>query len=193
MTTRSLAPLVPLVLSATLASSALAQGEYIGPGSTAPGDIARGMGFLLRGAGEYNLYTAMAGSINTDSWIRLNEYIYQSIQHENAERARRNGLKAARRIQNLNKIRDRVLNEPEAGDIARGDALNSVLRQLQRYNPSMYRTDSVELDSNVVRRIPFKSAEHNAVVSLDRINPNGRRWPTALIRPEIEKEREDYE
>lgn len=200
MKTRLFVPLATFALLASWPAPALAQGEYIGPGSTAEGDILRGQGLFLRGAGQYlqgagqyNLYTAMAGSINADTFIRLNEYIYQSIQHENAERARRLGEKAARRVQNLNAIRDRILNEPEGGDIARGDAANSALRQLLRYNPSTYRSDSVPLDSELVRKIPFVSAEHNAVISLARINPNGRRWPIALNRREFVKECHDYE
>ncbi|MBY0395297.1 MAG: hypothetical protein K2X91_02355, partial [Thermoleophilia bacterium] len=53
---------------------------FVGAGSTAEGDILRGGGVYLWGAGQFNLYTSMAQSIQVDTWMRLNEYIYQSLK-----------------------------------------------------------------------------------------------------------------
>src|SRR5206468_1518000 len=47
-----------------------------GGGSTVQGDIARGLGNLAAGAGAYNEQTAVANSINADTVMRLNHYIY---------------------------------------------------------------------------------------------------------------------
>ena len=52
----------------------------IGAGSTPQGDILRGEGIAAMGFGQFNLATAMATSINTDTAIRWNEYVYLSIK-----------------------------------------------------------------------------------------------------------------
>src|SRR5208337_2165664 len=45
-------------------------------GQTAQGDIARGLGAYAMGAGYYNQQTAVANSINTDTVMRWNQYVY---------------------------------------------------------------------------------------------------------------------
>jgi hypothetical protein len=191
VTIRTLALLSGLVVLAP--SRAHAQDMFIGPGSTAEGDILRGGGVFLWGAGQFNYYSAMANSINTDTWMRLNEYIYQSIRFENAEKARRDRISFEKRLANLTKNRDRIANDPNAADIARGEALNSSLMELLKLNPSSYRSNSFPLDSDVVRKIPFFSGQYKADLSLARVNPTERRWPIAMRRPEFAKERRAYE
>ena len=45
---------------------------------TAEGDIARGMGLFLEGAGFYEKQTAEARSIDTDTVMRWNEYVHEA-------------------------------------------------------------------------------------------------------------------
>ena len=49
-----------------------------GWGSTLQGSIARGLGYFNMGRGAYNYDTSVARSINADTAIRWNEYMYQS-------------------------------------------------------------------------------------------------------------------
>src|SRR5438270_2235574 len=49
-----------------------------GGGATVQGDTARGLGALAVGAGRYNQQTAVARSINADTAMRWNQYVYQS-------------------------------------------------------------------------------------------------------------------
>ena len=51
--------------------------------STVGGDMARGMGVFAAGAGIYNKQTAVADSINADTLMRWNEYVYTSQQIRN--------------------------------------------------------------------------------------------------------------
>lgn len=62
-----------------------------GWGGTAQGDIARGLGYFTMGAGIYNVDTAIARSINVDTMIRWNQYVYLSQKEATREYfARRN-------------------------------------------------------------------------------------------------------
>src|SRR4051812_28342991 len=51
-------------------STARAQFNFVGGGSTVGGDMARGAGIFNFGTGLYNYYTAAADSIATDTWMR---------------------------------------------------------------------------------------------------------------------------
>ncbi len=56
-----------------------------GWGGTAQGDIARGLAYFNMGAGIYNVDTALARSINLDTVIRWNQYVYLSQQEATRE------------------------------------------------------------------------------------------------------------
>src|SRR5262245_23442772 len=100
-------------LARDLPGPAHAQLTIIGPGSTVQGDILRGEGIFLNGAGLYNYYTAGANAINTDTWMRLNEYLYQSNRQawERAKKRREEELQ--RKKDHHKKILDRIANSPE--------------------------------------------------------------------------------
>ena len=49
-----------------------------GWGSTPQSSLARGLGYFNMGRGAYNEQTAVARSINTDTVMRWNQYVYQS-------------------------------------------------------------------------------------------------------------------
>ena len=51
-------------------------GGWGGGAHTAGGDQARGMGVFAAGAGTYNLNTAQARSINANTAMQWNQYIY---------------------------------------------------------------------------------------------------------------------
>ena len=187
--------LVALALSGALVGQALGQGgDFIAPGSTPEGDYLRGGGVFLRGAGIYNYYTAAGNSINADTMIRVNEYIYQSIKHENAEQARHRAEARSRRLARYNTIRDRVENDPNQNDVLKGDALNALFGQLvgPRFHPSSYRANSFQLDADVVQKIPFFHGPHQATIAMSRISPAGK-WPIALRGAEFARERRNYE
>ena len=89
-----------------------------------------GHGSLLQGAGIFNEQTAIADSINADTMMRWNDYIYQA----NTEAAR--GYVARRRENSANirtqndAITTRIRDNPTVRDIEMGDALNAAVNQL---------------------------------------------------------------
>ena len=60
-----------------------------GGGGTVAGDTARGLGAFAAGAGQYNVDTAQAASINTDTTMRWNNYVWSrdSVAASQRERA----------------------------------------------------------------------------------------------------------
>ena len=75
--------ILTLALLVLTGPSALAQFNFVGPGSTAEGDYLRGVGVAAFGMGVYNQQTAVANSINADTAMRVNEYIYAALMNEN--------------------------------------------------------------------------------------------------------------
>ena len=60
-----------------------------GGGGTVAGDTARGLGAFAAGAGQYNLDSAQAASINTDTVMRWNNYVWaNSVAAAQRERAK---------------------------------------------------------------------------------------------------------
>src|SRR3954469_4712249 len=98
-----------------------------GGGSTVRGDMARGLGALAAGAGQYNQQTAVANSINADTVMRYNQYMYMAQQESNRREYARNERKIGRTNATAAESADRLRNRPDQGDIDRGDALNVLL------------------------------------------------------------------
>ncbi len=84
----------------------------------------------MPGTGVYNLDTAQARSINTDTFMRWNQYLYEA--HLEATRryvAKRDG-DAAKNKATYNEIMKNLQDHPTARDVENGDALNAALDQL---------------------------------------------------------------
>ena len=127
-----------LVTAAALAPAASAQWAYRpygwggwGGAASIQGDTARGMGVFAAGAGQYNEQTAIANSINADTRMRLNEYIWRSEQINRKENYDRMAREAAQRREAAGEIEQRQLYKPQRQDIVSGDALNAILHQLR--------------------------------------------------------------
>lgn len=191
MTTRT--TLAALALIGALSGHAFGQFRYIGPGSTVEGDFLRGAGVYLEGAGIGYYYTAMGNSINADTMMRVNEYIYWSLKHDNAEKAAHRAASKARRLANYNSIQDRIKNDPNQNDMLKGDALNSLFDQLAspRNPPSSYKKSSFQLDADIVRKVPFFYGPHMATIAMSRLDPAAK-WPIALRGEEFSHERRNY-
>ena len=60
-------------------------GGWGGAGSTVAGSTAYGMGNFAAGAGAYNEQTAQARSMNANTAMQVNNYMYQVNQQERRE------------------------------------------------------------------------------------------------------------
>jgi hypothetical protein len=190
------------VFALALIQSPCAQAQWVYPmgyggygwggwgGQTAQGDIARGLGAYAMGAGYYNQQTAIANSINTDTVMRWNQYVYESQM--NANRLHHEKL-ALDRLQNnkaADQIRERLRNNPERADIYRGDALNVALDEIN--DPRIYskalQSGQVKIGGETIRNIPFQSASAAISMSIHQLAKGGP--PKVLERPEFTADRE---
>jgi hypothetical protein len=175
--------LATLALFALFANST--QAQIITAGSTPEGDYLRGLGIADWGMGQYNLNTAQANSINTDTEIRWNEYLAAVAKQQTKEYVARKLADATERKEFYKQNRDRVLNSPEAREVSNGDALNRILEELLNSNvgESVYRSErlKVSIPVDVVRHIPFKLGEKGEQFSMDRLTLKGKSaWTVAL-------------
>ncbi len=186
-----------LAVLSLAATSARAQFNVLGPGSTPGGDYLRGVGAAAFGMGVYNRETAIANSINTDTAIRLNEYIYESLMHENQMNAEHRMFQILKHRENYDKTQKRIRESPEARDVTHGDALNALLKQLDdpRVSESASRSVTVPLSVDDVRRIPFKLGEKGVMrFSIARLTAKSRgKWPVAFQDHQFDLARQNFE
>jgi hypothetical protein len=188
------------LLSAILPGSAGAQYGYPagyggygwgGWGSTPQGSIARGLGMFNLGRGAYSEATAVARSINADTVMRWNQYVYLSQREATT---RYGAYLRARRERNTRlraELHDRLRNHPTTLDITDGDALDVLLDEL--LNPAVAGASlsriSTPLRAEVVQEIPFAFASEGMTICLNHMTMN-EEWPLALrveaFRPERE-------
>lgn|GEM_PF-6814329 len=150
-------------------------------GSTAQGDIARGLGAFNVGVGQANLADAQARSINTDTVIRWNQAVWESQHALNVSNYLRRKQRQATVDQARSEIYDRLRNHPETHDIQDGDALNVLLDILQHPNVfrTAYRQTRTPLSREVIQDIPFEFASEGMTICLDQITTKDG-WPLAL-------------
>lgn len=195
---RFVGSLLPAVILLGLPGASLAQapGQVIvaGPGSTVQGDILRGEGVAATGFGQYNLATAMANSINTDTAIKWNQYVYLSIEEDLQKKYIHRMQRRQAKIESNREQMRRILEQPNQSDLLSGDALNYVLVQLvdPRISPSSLRSAVVPLAGETIRRIPFVYSARKATFSMERMLGK-RNWPIGMRGTEFGPERRAYE
>jgi hypothetical protein len=149
------------------------------------------MGNYAAGAGAYNVQTAQARSMNANTAMQWNDYMY-AINKRNAanEMARLN-----RRQKTVNETSDatykRLHDNPDPRDVHTGDALNVVLTELA--NPRVYtqfvQKSTQPIDSALVKNINFQFAANMILISLEDVSARG--VPDALAtNPNFEADRQ---
>jgi hypothetical protein len=173
-------------------ATALAQwGGWGGAGSTVQGSMAAGRGMYAAGAGQYNVQTAQARSINANTAMQWNNYMYACNQQNAASELARNQRRQQATIETQDATYKRLHDNPEPADVHRGDALNVVLTEL--VNPKIYATvtekSTQPIDSALVKNINFQYAANMILISLQDVS--SRAVPDALAtRPEFETDRQ---
>ncbi|WP_165249197.1 hypothetical protein [Paludisphaera soli] len=169
-------------------------GGWGGAGSTVGGSVAQGLGMFNMGAGVYNEKTAVANSINTDTVMRWNQYVYESQKEATRQYYGRRDASIARDKDAFNAQMDRIHTNPSARDIQQGDALNAILDQLSdpRIPPSALRTVDAPVDAQLIRQIPFVNASEAITISLAKLR-DASVWPARLRDPRLAPEQKDFE
>jgi hypothetical protein len=192
-------PILAFVLAAGHGATAHAQWGY--PGAfgmcgwggwgvdTPEGSLARGMGAYAEGAGFYNKATAIADSINLDTVIRFNEFIYQSNKEANRQYQARQAGQSARTNAELDKIQARLRNSPEQRDVFSGDALNVAVDEID--DPRVYgrslQGSKVKVASETIRHIPFRYAPGAITISIHRLSQEPP--PKGMMIPAFDDDR----
>ncbi len=162
--------------------------QFIGAGSTPQGDYLRGVGIAAQGMGQYNLQSAQANQINTQTAMTWNEYVWASTKAQAREYAERKAAERAKHSAEYAAIQKRYLDNPEDLDLMKGNALNVVLEQLNdpKISESSYRSAEVPLPVDLVRHIPFKLGEKNEKFSMSRLSLQGKgKLPPAFQDPAV--------
>ena len=165
-----------------------------GVGSTV-GQAEKGYGVAAAGQGILDEDDAVAGSINTDTVMRYNQYLYNSrVEAErryNAVQTRRLNLDKAHYEQRQARVRDNPSNE----DIDNGDALNVLLSQMT--DPKLHRGPGLRLANDsvspeAIKDIPFRDETDAITLSLDELT-DPEDWPLPLRSDVFKAEREAFQ
>jgi hypothetical protein len=147
-----------------------------GGGQTVQGSIAKGMGVYAMGAGQYNLDTAQAASINSDTAMRWNQYIYNSrIESQKMYHSKMARDEEKNRV-NGDAVRERLRNNPNSVDISRGNALNVALDELidpKVFPKATYYGHKIKLGGETIRDIPFAYASAAISTSVHQLMNGG--------------------
>ncbi|RUL86298.1 hypothetical protein [Tautonia sociabilis] len=199
----SIAIAATMLAAASLAPAAQAQWAYHpygwggwGGAGTIGGSVAQGMGVFAAGVGQFNEQTAIARSIETDTRMRLNEYLWQSEQIRRQQQAEQAAARRRRTNESISQIQDRILNNPDRADIVSGDTLNAILNELR--SPAV--PDSLlvnagtdlSLTGEQIRRIPLRFASKGVVISAHRLAAEDS-WPAPLRAPAFADLKRQYQ
>jgi len=160
-----------------------------GGGQTVGGNAARGMGAFAAGAGVYNEQTAQARSMNVNTAMRYNQYMYES--HLEATK-QHNALLAQQRGQNIqaqDQINERIRNHPDQHDIETGDALNTAVDEIEDprvYSKNLQRA-KVKIGGEMIRDIPFRYAPGGICTSIHKLTQGPP--PPALLTSDFDEDR----
>ena len=202
----------PLVVGLALvaSSTSLARSQYNYPGGvgyggygfggwtgTVQGSVLRGLGAYAEGAGVYNYDSAVAGSIDTDSYIKLNQYLYAS---EMEARRRYNRHQAARMNMDRDRFKayqSRLRDNPTTDDIDTGSALNVLLHQftdpkIVSGSGATLRMADGKISASAIREISFRDETDAITISLDELTES-KNWPASLQADTFTPDREAYQ
>jgi hypothetical protein len=191
---------------AFLATSAAAQAQYGYPagyggygfggwggggGQTPQGDMARGMGVFAAGAGYYNQSTAVANSINANTAMNWNEYLYQSQQAVNRKYYAKLAARQKENVKANEDIYKRLRDNPSQYDIYRGDAMNVIFDEL--CSPKVYirglKSSTIKFPGEMIRDVPFNYAQSAITNTVHQIMTKGSA-PAVLRRDVFKPENE---
>jgi hypothetical protein len=157
---------------------------------TVAGDEARGLGMFAAGLGTYNLQTAKADSIDADTVMRWNEYLYQSQRSADVRRRERADRRLARNSQQAEATQSRLRDNPTTADIFSGDALNVALSEIN--DPRVYAKalegGKTRIGGDKVRIIPFRYNAAAITLSVHQLATG--EFPAGLRRPEFDSDRQ---
>jgi hypothetical protein len=151
-------------------------GGYGGAGSTVQGSELQGAGIAAMGMGRYNLETSQAMSINSDTAMRWNQYMYNASVESNRIYNEKTHRERAKGKADHKAIGDRLRNNPTSVDIADGSALNRAMEELadpKVFSKAVYYGGKTKLGGETIRNIPFQYASAGITTSVHDLTHGG--------------------
>ncbi|MFM7590550.1 MAG: hypothetical protein ACKO85_02045 [Isosphaeraceae bacterium] len=134
-------------------------GGWGGWGASTPMQgIGYGMGAMAMGAGQYNLDSSMARSMNVDTNLRISQAMWQQQHYLNYTNILRRERTAQKTVKSIEGVKKRLHENPNTGDIRSGEALNAVLEDVtdpKKVHPSQMRLSRIALDPGMVKQLPL--------------------------------------
>jgi hypothetical protein len=162
-----------------------------GVGSTVQGSELAGAAMYAQGMGRYNVNTAQARSINAQTAMQWNQYMYESEKEGNRVYYELHQKQLAKEKGDYIAVKDRLRNNPNSVDIADGNALNIALEDLKNPNVFPKAVDyggRMKLGGRAIRNIPFQYASAGISTSVHQLTQGG--VPAALKGDEFGPDRE---
>jgi hypothetical protein len=130
------------------------------------------------GAGVYNLDTAQARSINTDTAMRYNQYVFESTMEEAKRYTERKHAEIGKNQALYDAHQKKLRDNPDPQQIDNGDALNAAVTDLSdpRLGSSSLRAANAPVPSSLIAEVPFYYASERITIMLDGIR-NSIKWP----------------
>lgn len=165
-------------------------GGWGGGGGTVFGSYAQGLGSMAAGAGYYNQSTAVANSINADTLMRWNQYVYESYKEAGRNERARMARRQASVTKTQQELETRLRENPTQRDVFQGDALNMALEEIS--DPRIYiqylPSSKTLIPGKSIANIPFRYAAAGITVSIHRLTQQPP--PKSLMTPDFEADRE---
>jgi len=134
-------------------------GGWGGWGASTPMQgIGYGMGAMAMGAGQYNLDSSMARSMNVDTNLRISQAMWQQQHYLNWTNLLRRERTAQNTVKSVEGIKKRIHENPNESDIKSGEALNAILEDVtdpKKVHPSQMRLSRIPLDPDMVKNLPL--------------------------------------
>jgi len=152
------------------------------------------MGHYYTGAGIFNEKTAIADSINADTLMRFNDYIFSANQEAARRYVARRRENSANNLAQNNAILTRIQDNPTVRDIETGDALNAAINQISdpRISSSALKIATAPIEASVIQDIPFRNAAAGVTIVLSQIR-SVTKWPAALEEARFADQKRDFE
>ena len=169
-------------------------GGWGGWGQTPEGAYAQGMGYYAQGLGSYNLNTAQARSINTDTFIRWNQYLYEAHLEATRRHTALVNADATKTKAAYNEYRKNLQDHPSPREVENGDALNAALDQLSdpSISSSSLKIATAPIVAEIVKDIPFRNASEAVTIILSQVK-EAKKWPAALEGDRFVDDRKVFE
>lgn len=166
-----------------------------GWGASPEGSYLRGLGAYAEGEGVYNYDAAVANSVDANTAVRLNQYIWNSELDARRRYAARQAARLNMTNDQYKAQQNRIRDNPSPSDIDSGAALNVVLHQLTEpkvMSGSNLRMADAKVMAAAIREIPFRDETDAITISLGQLT-DPESWPLPLRSDAFTPEREAYQ